>query len=602
VSTSSLLESKLNILNPTMSQLLRQLWQHINPRRRVQFGLLFVVMILASLAEVISIGAVLPFLGALTAPDRLFLHPLVQPLIQALNITEPEQLILPFTIAFCIGALFSGIMRFILLWGQTRLSHAIGADFTTSIYRRTLYQPYVVHVARNSSEVIAGISIKANGVVLQTLLPVLNLCGSIFMLFFILFALFTIDPMIAITVFAGFGGIYLAVIFATKKALMRDSKRVDYESNQVIKALQEGLGGIRDVLIDGTQSTYSNIFRNSELPLKRAHGNIIILSGFPRYGIESLGMVLIAGLAYVLAASPSGITDSIPVLGALALGATRLLPVLQQAYASLSNLRGSQSILKETLNLLKQTLPVHADESLPAPIHFKHNITLTNLAFRYTENTPWVLQPSLSFSIQKGSCIGFIGDTGCGKSTLLDIIMGLLQPTNGTLAIDGVNINELNQRGWQAHIAHVPQSIFLADTSITENIAFGVPTEQIDHDRVRQAAQKAQISDTIESLGEQYNTEVGERGVQLSGGQRQRIGIARALYKEADLIVFDEATSALDNDTERAVMEAIDNLGDEITVIIVAHRLTTLKNCTQVIELEDGQIGRSGSYKHMIGQ
>jgi ATP-binding cassette subfamily B protein len=313
-------------------------------------------------------------------------------------------------------------------------------------------------------------------------------------------------------------------------------------------------------------------------------------------------MVLIAGLAYVLAASPSGITDSIPVLGALALGATRLLPVLQQAYASLSNLRGSQSILKETLNLLKQTLPVHADESLPAPIHFKHNITLTNLAFRYTENTPWVLQPSLSFSIQKGSRIGFIGDTGCGKSTLLDIIMGLLQPTNGTLAIDGVNINELNQRGWQAHIAHVPQSIFLADTSITENIAFGVPTEQIDHDRVRQAAQKAQISDTIESLGEQYNTEVGERGVQLSGGQRQRIGIARALYKEADLIVFDEATSALDNDTERAVMEAIDNLGDEITVIIVAHRLTTLKNCTQVIELEDGQIGRSGSYKHMIGQ
>lgn len=590
------------MLNPTLPQLLRRLWQHINPRRRVQFGLLFVVMIMASLAEVISIGAVLPFLGALTAPDRVFLHPLAQPLIEALSLTEPEQLILPFTIAFCVGALFSGMMRFILLWGQTRLSHGIGADFSIGIYRRTLYQPYVVHVARNSSEVIAGISIKANGVVLQTLLPVLNLCGSIFMLLFILFALLAIDPMIAITAFSGFGGIYLLVIFATKKALTRDSKRVDHESNQVIKALQEGLGGIRDVLIDGTQSTYSNIFRNSELPLKRAHGNIIILSGFPRYGIESLGMVLIAGLAYVLAADSSGITDSIPVLGALALGATRLLPVLQQAYASLSNLRGSQSILKETLNLLNQTLPTHVDESLPSPIPFKHNITLTNLAFRYSENTPWVLQPSFSLSIQKGSRIGFIGDTGCGKSTLLDIIMGLLQPTNGTLAIDDVNINELNQRGWQAHLAHVPQSIFLADTSIAENISFGVPAEQIDHERVRQAAQKAQISDTIESWSEQYNTVVGERGVQLSGGQRQRIGIARALYKEADVIVFDEATSALDNDTERAVMEAIENLDDDLTVIIVAHRLTTLKNCTQVVELEDGKIGRSGSYKHMIEQ
>jgi len=312
-------------------------------------------------------------------------------------------------------------------------------------------------------------------------------------------------------------------------------------------------------------------------------------------------MVLIAALAYSLAGSPSGITASIPVLGALALGAQRLLPVMQQAYSSLSLLRGSQSILRETLNLLNQPLPAHVDASLPSPIPFKHNITLTNLAFRYSENTPWVLQPSLSLSIQKGSRIGFIGDTGCGKSTLLDIIMGLLQPTNGSLAIDDVNITELNQRGWQAHIAHVPQSIFLADTSIAENISFGLPAEQIDYDRVRQAAQKAQISDTIESWSKQYNTVVGERGVQLSGGQRQRIGIARALYKEADVIVFDEATSALDNDTERAVMEAIENLGDELTVIIVAHRLTTLKNCTQIVELEDGKIKRSGSYQNIIG-
>ncbi len=590
------------MLNPTIPQLLHQLWQHINSRRRVQFGMLFVVMILASLAEVISIGAVLPFLAALTSPDRIFLHPMAQPLIQALSITEPKQLILPFTIAFAFGALLSGFMRFILLWGQTRLSHAIGADFSISIYHRTLYQPYVVHVARNSSDVIAGISIKANGVVLNTLLPVLNLCGSIFMLLFILLALFIIDPIIATTAFVGFGAIYLLVIFATKKALARDSQRVDHESNQVIKALQEGLGGIRDVLIDGTQSTYSNIFRNSEIPLRRAHANIIILSGFPRYGIESLGMVLIAALAYSLAGSTSGITSSIPVLGALALGAQRLLPVLQQAYASLSLLRGSQSILRETVKLLNQPLPAYVDESLPALIPFKRDITLTNLAFRYSENTPWVLQPSLNLSIQKGSRIGFIGDTGCGKSTLLDIIMGLLQPTNGSLAIDDVNITELNQRGWQAHIAHVPQSIFLADTSIAENISFGSPAEQIDYDRVREAAQKAQISETIESWSKQYSTVVGERGVQLSGGQRQRIGIARALYKKADVIVLDEATSALDNDTELTVMEAIENLGDELTVIIVAHRLTTLKNCTQIIELEDGRISRSGSYNDVIEQ
>lgn len=588
------------MLNPPLSKLLSRLWQHINPRRRVQFGLLFLVMILASFAEVISIGAVLPFLGALTAPERIFSHPIAQPLIHALSLTEPKQLLLPLTILFSMGALFSGVMRLILLWAQTRLSHAIGADFSISIYRRTLYQPYAVHVARNSSEVIAGISEKANGVVYTTLLPVLEILGATLMLLFILLALLSIEPTIAITSIAGFGAIYVVVILVTKKALGRDSKRINNESNQVIKALQEGLGGIRDVLIDGTQATYCKIYRNADLPLRRATANIAIISGFPRYGIEALGMVLIATLAYTLAGSSSGIANTIPVLGAFALGAQRLLPVLQQAYSSWSSMRGGQASLFEALNLLDQELPAHADEPLPLPIPFKHSITLNNLAFTYAENTPWVLQHGLNLSIPKGSRIGLIGATGSGKSTFLDIIMGLLRPTNGSLAIDGIKITDQNHRGWQVHIAHVPQAIFLSDTSILENIAFGVPVEQIDHPRVHQAAQKAQIARTIESWDQQYGTLVGERGVRLSGGQRQRIGIARALYKQADVIVFDEATSALDNDTELAVMEAIENLGKELTVIIVAHRLTTLKNCTQIVELADGEIVRIGSYQSII--
>ena len=588
--------------NPTLLQLFQRLWLHILPRRRTQFGLLFLVMILASLAEVVSIGAVLPFLGALTAPDRIFLHPLSQPLIQALNLTEPKQLLLPLTIVFGIAALCSGAMRLILLWAQTRLSHAIGADFSISIYRRTLYQPYSVHVARNSSEVIAGISGKANNVVYATLMPLLHIFSSSLMLVFILFALISIEPMIAITAFAGFGTIYVAVILVTKKALVRDSQRVSSESTQVIKALQEGLGGIRDVLIDGTQATYCNIYRNADLPLRRATANILIISGSPRYGIEALGMVLIAAFSYSLAGSSSGIVNAIPVLGALALGAQRLLPVLQLVYSSWTSMKGSQASLTDALDLLDQPLPLYADAPLASPITFKRSIVVNDLAFKYTENTPWVFQHGLSLNIKKGSRIGFIGATGSGKSTLLDIIMGLLQPTSGSLSIDGVKITEQNHRGWQAHIAHVPQTIFLTDTSIAENIAFGEAVEKIDYSRVHQAAEKAQIAQTIGSWDKQYDTLVGERGVRLSGGQRQRIGIARALYKQADVIVFDEATSALDNDTERAVMEAIESLGNELTVIIVAHRLTTLKNCSQVIELEDGKIKQSGSYINVIAQ
>ena len=587
--------------NSTIPQLLRRLWPHISQQRRMQMGLLFLLMILASFAEVISIGAILPFLGALTAPDRIFALPLAQPFIDALSLTEPQELLLPLTVIFCFAALLSGLMRLVLLWMQTRLSHAMGADLSINIYRRTLYQPYAVHVARNSSEVIAGISGKANTVVYSTLLPLMHISSSTLTLTFILFTLLTIEPM-AIAAFAGFATIYAGVVLASKKALARDSERVSYESNQVIKALQEGLGGIRDVLIDGTQATYCKIYRSADLPLRRATANVLIIMGTPRYAIEALGMVLIAVLAYSLAGSPTGMVNAIPVLGALALGAQRLLPVLQLAYAGWSQIRGSQASLADALDLLDQPMPAHVDAPLEAPLPFKHSITLKELAFRYAENTPWVLQHGLTLSIQKGSRVGFIGTTGSGKSTLLDILMGLLQSSQGELIIDGTKITEENHRRWQAHIAHVPQAIFLADTSIAENIAFGIPVAQINYNLVREVAKKAQVAKAIESWPEQYDTLVGERGVKLSGGQRQRIGIARALYKQADVIVFDEATSALDNETERAVMEAIESLSDELTVIIVAHRLTTLENCTKVIELEDGRIKRSGSYIDMMAQ
>ena len=584
--------------NETFLMLLQRLWHHISPRRRVQYGILFMLMVLASFAEVISIGAVLPFLGVLTAPERVFEHQLAQPLIQTFDLTEPKQLLLPLTILFGLAALFSGAMRLTLLWAQTRISHAVGADFSISIYRRTLYQPYAVHAARNSSEVIAGTG-KANSVVSSTIMPIVTIVSSGMMLVTILVALIAIDPEIAFSAFIGFGAIYFLVILITKNRLAQNGQCVNRESVHVIKALQEGLGGIRDVLIDGTQSTYCNIFRNADLPLRRATANIQIIGASPRFGIEALGMMLIAALAFSLAGRPEGLVSAIPVLGALALGAQRLLPVLQQAYASWAAICGGQELLRDALKLLEQPLPAHVDAPLPAPIPFQHSITLNKLSFRYAHEAPWVLH-ELDLTLHKGGRIGFMGTTGSGKSTLLDIIMGLLTPTEGSLSIDGVDITPQNQRAWQAHIAHVPQSIFLADTSIAENIAFGIPPDQIDYERIHQAAKKAQIANTIEAWEQQYNTLVGERGVRLSGGQRQRIGIARALYKQANVIVFDEATSALDNDTERAVMHAIESLGDELTILIVAHRLTTLKNCTKIVELSDGRINRIGTYQDIV--
>jgi ATP-binding cassette subfamily B protein len=458
-----------------------------------------------------------------------------------------------------------------------------------------------VHCARNSSEVINGISGKANGVIYSIILPALTLISSSVMLIAILIALLAVEPVIALLAFGGFGLIYAFIIRLTRKQLLVNSQRIARESNQVIKSLQEGLGGIRDVLIDGSQATYCQLYRNADLTLRRSQGNNLFISSSPRYGMEALGMMLIAALAYSLAQQANGIAKAIPILGALALGAQRLLPVLQQVYGSWTQINGGQASLQDTLELLDQPLPEYADQPAAQPLPFEHNITLKQLAFRYNPQTPYVLK-QLNLTIAKGGRVGFIGITGSGKSTLLDILMGLLQPTAGTLEIDGQPVTPINNRAWQAHIAHVPQAIFLADSTIEENIAFGVPIDQIDPKRVRQAAQQAQIADSIESWPKQYQTFVGERGIRLSGGQRQRIGIARALYKQADVIIFDEATSALDNETEQAVMEAIDGLSKDLTLLIIAHRLTTLKNCTQIVELVEGGIKRADTYAQIVGE
>jgi ATP-binding cassette subfamily B protein len=319
-------------------------------------------MLLASFAEILSIGSVLPFLAVLTAPDRVFEHAAAQPIIQAMGLKMPVQLLLPLTIVFGAAALIAGAMRLLLLWASTRLSFATGSDLSIGIYRRTLYQPYAVHCARNSSEVINGISGKANGVISSIIVPALTLISSSIMLIVILTTLLAVEPVIALATFGGFGLIYAFIIRLTRKKLLADSQRIALESSQVIKSLQEGLGGIRDVLIDGSQATYCHIYRNADLPLRRAQGSNFFISSSPRYCMEALGMMLIAALAYSLAQQADGIAKAIPILGALALGAQRLLPVLQQAYGSWTQINGGQASLQDALELLDQPLPDYADQ------------------------------------------------------------------------------------------------------------------------------------------------------------------------------------------------------------------------------------------------
>jgi len=564
--------------------MIKKLWQHLTKRRRRQFLLLLILMVLASIMEVVSIGIVVPFLAALTSPEQIYQHQLAQPLIQILEITDPSQLLLPLTIIFVVAILIAAAVRLLLLYVSTRLSYATGADLSIDIYRRTLYQDYSIHTSRNSSEIINSIITKTNIVINQTLVPLITFTSSVVIMIGIISIVFTINAQVALITFSIFALFYWIITFFTKNFLQRNSQLIADQSTQMVKSLQEGLGGIRDVLIDGTQEFYCKLYQNSDLSLRRASGDNVFIASSPRYLMEAIGMILIAILAYSLTLQEGGMVVAIPVLGALAVGAHKLLPALQQAYGSYSLIKGAKSSFIDVLNLLNQPMPYNSSQDLINLTPFEREIVFKDLSFKYTKDTPWILK-NVNLSIKKGETVGFIGVTGSGKSTLIDILMSLLSPTSGELLVDGVAITQENRRAWQEHISHVPQNIYLADSTIQENIAFGVKLEEIKEHKVTQAAQQAQIAGVINNLKNKYKAFVGEQGVQLSGGQRQRIGIARALYKDSDVLIFDEATSALDNQTEKKIMQQITQLKDNQTIFIIAHRLTTLKQCDYIIRL-----------------
>jgi ATP-binding cassette subfamily B protein len=549
--------------------------------------------------EAISISALLPFIGVLSNPEKVFAHPSAQFFIDLLGIRSQEELLLPFTIAFCI-LIFVGIaLRLLLLWVQTRLGYVTSAAFSSSIYIRTLYQPYSVHVSRNSSEVISGITNKASAILEYLLKPLMNLVASSVTIVAIIITLFTINPLVALVTFLGFGLLYASIILMVKKRLATNSVVLSREYPQMVKALQEGLGGIRDVLIDGTQETYGKIFNKAQSRFNESAANNQIVGNSPRLIVEFLGIMFICIIAYQLVLKGDGFIAAIPTLAALALGAQRLLPALQTFYYNWTSLRGGQESVEDGLQFLEQPFPEHAHRVNPQPIKFEKSIKLENLSFRYNPEGSIVLK-NLNLTLEKGKRYGFVGTTGCGKSTLLDVIMGLLIPTKGQLKIDDNVIDNHNYRSWQVILSHVPQAIYLSDTSLAENIAFGVQVDKIDMSKVKEAAQKAQIAEIIEALPQKYDTFVGERGIRLSGGQRQRIGIARALYKNAQVIVFDEATSALDNETELAVMEGIEQLADDLTILIVAHRVSTLKRCDKIFRMDKGEVIEEGVYEEMV--
>ncbi len=579
--------------------LIRRLKEFLPIDVKLKFLFLIFLMFLSAFAEIVSIGMVVPFLTAITSPDLISSNSYIQPILFFFDITTDYKLLIFMTIIFCFAAVLAAFLRLVTLWFQIRLCYSTAAVLSTSIYNNTLHQSYSIHTSRNSSEFISTIISKTSASTSYAIIPILNILSSSLVITAIVLALILIEPLVAISVLGLFGLLYGSIIFLTKSKLNTDSQSISREQDQVIKKLQEGFGSIRDILISNTQKVFLKSYETSFFSLQKAWASVEIIKNVPRFIIEAIGIIILALLALFLSSQPNGILGSLPILGALAIAAQRLLPTLQLIYASISSLRAGLSSLSDVLDLLEEPTDELLIKAPNSHLPFKNKIELENLQFKYDSSGPLVLD-GINLTIKKGDILGIIGSTGSGKSTLMDIIMGLLKPSSGRFVIDEIEVTDKNKYGWQSQLAHVPQSLFLSDSSILENIALGVPIEEIDTDLVIKSAKQAQIHKTISAWKDEYKTIVGERGVRISGGQRQRIGIARALYKKSSVIIFDEATSSLDSETEESVMQSIDRLDQDLTIIIIAHRLTTLKNCTNIIELSDGRIIRQDVYNKII--
>lgn len=578
---------------------LRKLWGNLCLRRKQQFLILSFLMILGAFAEAFSLSLVVPFFMAIVAPEEIRHYQTFEQLqsltsslklqvwMKSLEEVSRKDLVVALALCFGVTALAAGGIRLILLWTSLRVARAAGTDLGLKIYKSILYQPYTKQISKNSSEIISGLITKVSLVAL-TLGFWLTVVTSFIIIFFLVLTLSVINLKVTLFVGIGLGAFYGISVLISNRSIANYSKVLSQEQNHVIKLLQESLGGIRDIILDGTQTLYSELYLKSDSIFRRAHANITFIGQSPRFIIEPAAIVVFSLLPLFFLNSKDDLFLALPTVAAVAFGMQRLFPALQQMFYAWNCIVAYQDSNNEVVELLKESLPVWAGKPLPPPLPFCREIRFEKVTFRYSLQTPVILD-GLSFSIVRGSRVGFVGKSGSGKSTCLDLLMGLLEPCGGKIMIDERPLGTTNLREWQRNIAHVPQIIYLTDSTLAENIAFGVMPEKIDMNRVRLAAQQAKIADFIEKSPCGYNKIVGERGIRLSGGQRQRIGIARALYKQAQVLIFDEATNALDQDTEEEVMKSIEDLSPNLTVIIVAHRISTLKKCDQIIKLNKSE-------------
>ena len=569
-------------------------WRILNRRERRGLFVIFLLMLTGAVVEIFSIAIIIPVVAALSKPDYVAKFPFIDRFLGFP--TDNEFVIWAMSFIVLVYIAKSFLLMF-ALWRQRSYGTAVTTRVGRQLFETYLRQPYAFHLQRNSSTLIRESQFTSS--IMSTYIdPILTIVSDALITSGLVMTMLVVEPRGTLVTLALFGCSAALFQRVTSRRISRWGGAQKFHKGMLLKHLQQGFGGVKDVKILGQEANFTNEYYEHLIGNARVNQRFAIAQALPRFGLEVLAVFGLAVMVLTMALSNTKIDDILPVLGLFGATAFRLIPAVNRTINGLQNIKISRPFINDLCDDLSLGIPSSDLDGVAS--HLVHSVKIDSVSFKYESATDFAIV-ELDVEIFNGEAVGIIGPSGSGKSTLVDILLGLLEPTSGRVLVDGNDIRD-NLRGWQDQIGYVPQSIFVTDDTLRRNVAFGLPKGEIDEVAVGAAIRSAQLEDFVASLPDGLDTIVGERGVRLSGGQRQRIGIARALYNNPDVLVLDEATSSLDTDTEHGVMQAVQALQGEKTVIIVAHRLSTVEYCDRLYRLENARIVDEGTFSEVTSR
>lgn len=580
---------------------LKELYSLLSSDQRKKLFRLQILVVLMAFAEIASVVSIGPFMALVGDISQLQGEGWLANIYRASGLESPRDFLFWVGIGVLVLLTLAACISMVTIWRLSMYGAQVGAELGNRLFRHYMNQPWLFHASGSSSHLTNRIAIESARVTGNIINPLMQMNAKLVMALFMVLAIFLYNPLIAVAGLLLFSSAYILLYTTVRRRLIRNGRHISQAQQMRFKLMGEGFGGIKDALLLGRQKVFTDRFQVQCKKFAVAQGTTQALAQVPRYAMELIAFGGIIFLVlYLLSTHEGNLGEILPVLALYSLAGFKLLPAFQQVYNGFSQIRGNLAAFDSVRDDLRSSSIMVATSYAPNNQRLtpRNEIRFDNVVFSYPGKEDAALK-SIDITIPANRVIGLVGASGSGKSTAIDILLGLMAPQKGSVLIDGQPLTEENVRDWQNSLGFVPQSIFLADSSIRENIAFGLPSDAVDEEKVNRAANMAHLDELLAELPQGLDTRVGERGVQLSGGQRQRIGIARALYHDAEVLVLDEATSALDGITEKLIMDAIHDFSGKKTIIMIAHRLATVRQCDSIYLLQNGKVADHGSYREL---